>query len=90
MAKSTFVKIRATEEQLAGWKETAQAEGLEFSAWVRKRLDSKPLNTVQVVSDLEVALAKSVIPTKCTHGEFPGKCPYPLCRNYGYKSKGPE
>lgn len=54
MLRLMWLKIRATEMELKQWRGVATAEGLGFSEWVRARLDSEPLHTVQKISTPEV------------------------------------
>ena len=89
MSKNTFLKIRASDEELEKWKGQANSEGTEFSVWVRKRLEVGVVDPAwqRAWTPPQPLAEEPTLPAKCGHGELKGNCPYTLCRNYGYRPK---
>ena len=58
-ARTSWLKIRATDEELAGWKAKAARGGREFSEWVRAKLSGEGVSS-EAVKQIRKAKAAGI------------------------------
>lgn len=89
---SMTIRVDAADKEK--WEQSAKSAGMGLSEWIRERCNegfavdrsgsvSRKANKTDSVRGPGKAAPAKDDGVTCSHDENPGKCPYPLCKNYG-------